>query len=130
MPEKICPCCKAVIDLRNLPPEAKPVESDGLVYFQCQCGDTLVVESEVLKNMLLNNAWATLEDRSATNVTLILNYFLDGELLTEIKEYPGVEQALKRVEEVRAMGIDISPSHYGIYEISAGKITELTGKAA
>jgi len=57
MPEKICPCCKKVIDLRDLPSTVQEVE--GLVYFQCDgdgCEDTLTVKAEVLKNMLLNNA--------------------------------------------------------------------------
>jgi hypothetical protein len=32
---------------------------DGLVYFDCSCGSTLVISSKLMVDQLLNNAWET-----------------------------------------------------------------------
>jgi len=62
--------------------------------------------------------------------TLIVNYFVERKLISEIKEYPSPEEAMKRIRELQGLGIEITPWHYGIYQISLDKIVEVTPKKA
>lgn len=61
-------------------------------------------------------------------VTLIMNYFVDLQLRSEIKDYPSVEAALERVKELRDSGIELSQCHFGIYQHVGDKMVEITFK--
>lgn len=110
-----CWCGKSH-DLRNLQ-EAVASADSGLTFFQCECGTTLTVKTELLKAILLT-------DRPCR---LIINYFSkSGELKCEVKEYSHPLLAMERVNELKAEGIEITTSHYGIYERQGSRPVEIT----
>lgn len=51
MSEKICPCCNRSYRLTELPP-TRSLEELNLTFFECQCGDTLSVDSDELEAVL------------------------------------------------------------------------------
>lgn len=65
---------------------------------------------------------------------LIVNYFVYDQgkpkIKTEIKVYDTQELAENRIKEIKDLGIEITPSHYGIYiQDKFGKHTKLKNAA-
>jgi hypothetical protein len=57
--------------------------------------------------------------------TLIVNYFVNGKIKTEISNHKTIEDAEKKVVELQMQGYEVTRAHYGIFQISLGRAVEI-----
>lgn len=61
-----------------------------------------------------------------TSITLIVNYFFNSELKTELKEYKNFFGALNRICELKSEGIQIGKANFGMYKTEDNKLIEMS----